>query len=61
MYIPDSALTAIRESKISLAIAHTYIDKCERNEIPTTAALYTVSEQIEKAYQLLALILAASE
>lgn len=63
MYIPDSALTAIRKSKVSLAAAQTYLDRYnhEKDETKASCNFHNATHEIDEAYDLLALILAASD
>lgn len=61
MYIPDSALTAIRKSRVSLVVSQNYLERFERGDIPANYAVNEASVKIEEAYQLLTLILRATE
>lgn len=63
MYIPSSAITAIRKSKVSLATASVYLDKCQYDKDETKASchFHSATREIEEAYELLALILEAAK
>lgn len=61
MYIPDSALTAIRKSKISLCSALCDLEKVDNDELPVEHGIHSAHANVEDAYNLLMLIIVASE